>query len=193
MRSDEQKRKHAKYMREYTRKHKEDINAKRRKRYANLSEEERERKCELNRIRNKHYYENNRDNVNARAKARNWNYNPEKAKTKRQEYYSKYPARNILRTVQKRAEDRNLPFDLTEEWYNEQFKKGCAVTQIRFAQPRSGSPWSPHIDKITPDEGYTVKNCRLVCAMYNQAKGKWTDNDVEDMAFCIVNIKTSDA
>lgn len=145
---------------------------------------------ELHRQACRRYAAKNREVINERARARNWDYNPVKAKTKRETFYKKHPARAILSTVKTRATRKGLPYDLTEEWYNSEWEKGCAVTGVAFAAHRSGSPWVAHVDKKIPEEGYTMENCRLVCAMYNQAKGKWSDEDVEDMAFCIV--KNSD-
>jgi hypothetical protein len=176
----------AAYMREYTRKNRERLKAQRAERTANLDPEEAERRRELGRVRNRRYHEKNKDAVNARAKARNWNYDPVTAKTKRQKYYERFPARSVLATVQKRADKKGLGFDLTEEWYDAEFEKGCPVTGIAFARPRSSGPWTAHVDKVNPDLGYTQSNCRLVCAMYNQAKGRWTDEDVLDMAYCLV-------
>lgn len=136
-------------------------------------------------------YAKHREATLVRAKERNWNYDPEAAKGKRAKHYDKHPVKNLLKTVKARAKRKGLEFDLTPEWYMAEQVKGCAVTQHEFAEPRSGSPWIPHIDKIDPLRGYVMSNCRLVCAMYNQAKGMWSDSDVFEMVK-LISIRTSD-
>jgi hypothetical protein len=75
-----------------------------------------------------------------------------------------------------------LVFELTEDWYTKQWKKGCAVTGISFDLTGEDTPWVAHIDRITPKKGYTIKNARLVCGCFNLAKKHWKDEDVLKMA-----------
>jgi len=189
MKTEEQKRKHADYMREYNRKNKDHLNKQRREVAAKLKEDDPEGyayKRELANAASRKCHNLNRDAINARAKERNWNFNPESAKTKRQKYYEKFPARNILSNIKTRAEKKGLPFDLTEEWYNEEFKKGCAMTDIPFSPPRIRSPFSANVDKIIPSMGYVMSNCRLTCMSFNLAKAEWTDDDIITMAAALL-------
>jgi hypothetical protein len=178
---------HAAYMREYNQKNKERINTRRKERRVEKLDEAREQ----SRVRNRRYYKKNKDKINARAKDRNWNYNKETAAAKRAHHYERFPVRNLFRQRKQSALKKGLPFDLTEEWYEEQFEKGCAVTGIPFDKHRSDTPWVPHIDRRVPERGYTQNNCRLVCACYNLAKKHWTDADVLRMAHEL--LRTSDA
>lgn len=106
--------------------------------------------------------------------------------TKREKHYAKYPARNILRLIKQRCTKKDLPFDLTEEWYNERYEKGCAVTGKAFTPHRIRSPWAANVDRIIPKIGYTQENCRLVCAGYNLAKAEWTDEEVLEMCKLVI-------
>lgn len=189
MRTDEDRAKHAGYMREYNAKNKDRINQQRRD---NLKMDKIENPEKYKQLRkrsnhaNKKYHDEHRDEVNARAKARNWNYDVDRAKVKRAKHYRKHPATNVLRPRKSFAKKHNLPFELTSEWYEEQFELGCQVTGLPFDENGSDTPWVPHIDRIIPKKGYTITNCRLVCGCYNLAKKHWTDDDVMRMAKSLV-------
>ena len=40
-------------------------------------------------------------------------------------------------------------------------------------------PFSPCIDRIVPELGYTPENCRIVCCIFNTCKFHWADEDVK--------------
>ena len=40
-------------------------------------------------------------------------------------------------------------------------------------------PFSPCIDRIIPELGYTPENCRIVCCIFNTCKFHWSDHDVK--------------
>lgn len=48
-----------------------------------------------------------------------------------------------------------------------------------------GGPWSAEIDRINPNAGYTMDNCRIVASIYNQAKMNWSDVDVMNFALAL--------
>ncbi len=98
----------------------------------------------------------------------------------------KYQARKVLATAKHRAKKKGLAFDLTLDWYLSEFPKGCVATGLEFDAHLEGSPWVANIDKIIPEKGYVMSNCRLVCACFNQAKREWTDADVLKMAQAFV-------
>lgn len=188
MNIEEKRKKHAEYMREYNKKNKEKVTAQRKKREEGIRsspEEYVKFRAAKNRIHNK-YAEANREQINSRAKARNWNYNVEKAAKNSAKHYDKWPVRNLLRQREKSAEEKGLPFTITEEWYWQEFEKGCAVTKIPFDAHRSDSPWVAHIDRKIPSNGYVMDNCRLVCACFNLAKKHWSDTDVLKMAKALI-------
>lgn len=182
-------------MREYTAKNKDRLNAERnarnKARLEAMSPEEREAYYENRRAITKASDDKHREAIRARHRANNWYFDSESAKEKRARHYSKCHAVNVLRPKKALAKKKGLAYDLTQEWYETEWDKGCTVTGEPFAEPRSGSPWTAHIDRIEADKGYVMDNCRLVCAMFNQAKGAWTDADVVTMAKAI--LRTTDA
>ncbi len=68
----------------------------------------------------------------------------------------------------------------------------CEVTGLAFSLNRpktrreSLRAWGPSVDRVDPLKGYTRDNCRLVCWMYNAAKGVSSDEDVMTMARALV-------
>jgi hypothetical protein len=177
----EEKKKHADYQREYTRKHSDRINARRRERRLERIADGEDVKL-ISRLNNKRYYEKNKDEIKAREKARNWNYNPEKARENRKRYRDAFPGRTAITARRSWAKKRGVLFTLDNEWYVSEWDKGCSMTGIIFDSSGANTPWVAHIDRIVPGGGYTKENCRLVCACYNQAKQNWVDADVLKMA-----------
>lgn len=93
----------------------------------------------------------------------------------------------LVRAARYRAKKRGLPFELTVEWARGIWTGRCAVTGIAF---RIGdgcqTSFSPSIDKIVPELGYTPSNSRFVLAGINSLKGNGTDEDVRYVAAAIV-------
>lgn len=95
----------------------------------------------------------------------------------------KNPAKYLLRITKGRASRLGLKFELTHDWITKKLTAGkCEQTGIGFRLFDSVKhPFSPSIDRKNPKEGYTIKNCQMVCAMYNLAKNAWSDSDVWKM------------
>lgn len=189
MNIEEQRLKRNAYMREWNKKNKDKIKKNRKKRREELYNDpiEKERLLNLNRKNNKKYHDNHKDEINKRSKDRNWNFNKDSAKIKRKKYQDNHPDRISISSARKRAEKGNLEFDLDIEWFNNEFKKGCAVTGIELLPNGSKSPWTVHIDKKIPTLGYTKDNCRLTVACFNFAKSNWLDGDVIKMSQALLN------
>lgn len=71
-------------------------------------------------------------------------------------------------------------FDLTLEWIENKILNGfCEITNLPFSLNKNTeyrvNPFYPSLDKINPKKGYTMDNCRLVCYIYNIAKGEYSD------------------
>lgn len=85
-----------------------------------------------------------------------------------------------------RAKKRGLPFTITSQWVENKLKAGkCERTGIPFnisrgpgGLPGPRSPWSPSLDRINPQLGYTEDNTQVVVWAYNAAKGTWGDEEV---------------
>lgn len=97
------------------------------------------------------------------------------------------PVYHVLYGIRGRSVKKGLEFNLTVDWYLAHFSQGCAVTGKDLMPPRrreksEANPWDAHVDRIDQKRGYTMDNCRIVCAMFNQARGQWKDSDVMEMA-----------
>jgi hypothetical protein len=111
----------------------------------------------------------------------------ERARKRDQRRYSeqrksdpRHRASILLNSSKKRAQKRGLDHSLDLEWIYKRLKAGvCEVTGIPFkfdycyqndgqGQQRS---FSPSLDRIDPEKGYTKENTQLVVWVYNAAKG----------------------
>jgi hypothetical protein len=105
-------------------------------------------------------------------------------------YKSKMRGRAIVMyhgtKVGRRFRDNN---ELTPEWIMEKLKTGvCEVTGLPFTYTLNArNPWSPSLDRIDPNIGYTLGNTRVVVWIYNAAKNVFTDADVHLMAQALIN------
>lgn len=90
-------------------------------------------------------------------------------------------AKMLWHAAKRRAQDKQLPFDLSFEWVLERVKTGCCeVTALPFnlEERRTGSmnaPYAPSIDRRDSTRGYTPDNCRMVVWALNMALGQWGD------------------
>jgi len=96
----------------------------------------------------------------------------------------------MFSSARKRAVKKGLEFSLTIEWLLEKFDEQdqrCSMTGIRFAYDKderfTRQAFSPSLDRIDNDKGYTPENTRLVCAMYNYCRNVARDEDVEFFAW----------
>jgi hypothetical protein len=87
----------------------------------------------------------------------------------------------ILVAARARAEKKGLSFNLTDDWIANKIASGvCEITGIAFdyRRPTRGwrkNPFTPSVDRISSDLGYTKDNCRLVLTAVNIALGQWGD------------------
>ena len=192
MSTEEERRKRREYMRIWRAKNIDKVNSERKAQDRFRAKNDPKFRVDANR-RNAEYYDKHKDVILSRAKDRNWNYDPIKRKAGRMRVYYKNPAKYTLSGKKGYAKKKGIPYDLTEDWYNEQFAKGCAMTGLPLDFGREKTPWAAHIDRIVPEDGYVMSNCRLVCACYNLAKYRYRDEDVIRMAtHLILRTRTSD-
>lgn len=97
-------------------------------------------------------------------------------------------ASHMLNNAKSRAKRKNIPFELDAEWIRERLRAGkCEVTNIPFVFAINGgrghteNSFSPSIDRIVPELGYTKDNCRVICWIYNRARGAFPDSDFDYM------------
>ena len=85
-----------------------------------------------------------------------------------------------------RAKKKNIPFSITFDWLKEQFIKQnglCCLTGIKLECGEKGkTPFSPSLDQIVPNSGYTTNNCRLVCTAINIALSNFGTNTFKVLA-----------
>lgn len=101
-------------------------------------------------------------------------------------------AYRLWNDARQRARRSDLPFEITLDWLKAKIDAGtCEVTGINFDTalgPGSGrgNPFGPSLDQKVPGAGYTPDNTRVVCWMFNLAKGTNTDADVMKLAKALV-------
>lgn len=97
----------------------------------------------------------------------------------------------LLSQAKRRAPTKNLSYDLDIEWamalYNAQEGR-CLLTGIPFVleskpedKRKRNNPFSPSLDRIDSDKGYTKANCRLVCTNVNMALNRFGEDVFEYM------------
>ena len=95
---------------------------------------------------------------------------------------------NLAMTNSKR---KSIEFDLTVDWFIEHIKPMvCEATGVALSfdidESKNFNPFRPSTDRIDNSRGYTKDNCRIVCVMFNFAKGEHTDADVFRMSKAMV-------
>lgn len=90
-----------------------------------------------------------------------------------------------MKSAKGRAVRRSLEFTIDEAWLADRLLEingRCEVTGIGFFKDREKhAPFAPSIDRVDPKQGYTPKNCRLVCYIVNCAKNQFTDAEFKFM------------
>lgn len=92
------------------------------------------------------------------------------------------PWRYLLARAKRASKLRGLKFDLTPEWALARFTGRCEVTGLLFKVDGKQGPFSPSIDRIVPEKGYTRRNCRFVVLGYNMLKHSGSDADARKIA-----------
>ena len=104
-------------------------------------------------------------------------------------------ANNMLAGSRKRAAKKDIPNDLTREWLSERLERGvCEATglplQLDGGRLNGGyRPLTPSLDRTDSTKGYTMDNVKVVCWMYNAAKGTGSHEDVMKLAEALTNVK----
>ena len=79
-------------------------------------------------------------------------------------------------------------YALDLEWFQTRLGAGvCEATGVPFDLTELKSPWSPEVDQIVADGGYSKENTQMVCRMYNMAKETNTHEDVLLLAKALVH------
>jgi len=103
--------------------------------------------------------------------------------------------KEMLRAAKRRAKNKNIPFDLTYKFvidmWNDQEGK-CSLTKLPLIIPTKrnngrANPFSPSIDRIDCNLGYTKNNVRLLCYIVNVALNQYGDNVFSRIADAYIN------
>jgi hypothetical protein len=99
----------------------------------------------------------------------------------------------VWKRAKDRAKKRGLVFELTKDSVAKQLVLGyCSATNLQFDfsfNETKLNPCSPSLDRINPSLGYTIQNTRMVCWIFNRAKGDGSDEDVQMLAEALNAIK----
>ena len=96
--------------------------------------------------------------------------------------YQRSRIRGALVSARKRAAEQNLPFDLTEAWYQAMWPPNgrCEVIPyIHLEWGGSDMGTSPSIDRVVPALGYMQTNCRIISHRANMLKSNATLQEME--------------
>ena len=114
----------------------------------------------------------------------------------RRESYNnpKTRAKELVNGARNRSLKMDLPFDLTPEWLLDRLTVGvCEVTGIPLVLDGGKSngghrSFTPSLDRTDPTQGYTMDNVKVVCWIYNGAKGVGTHEDVMKLVEALANV-----
>lgn len=121
--------------------------------------------------------------------------NKKSERLRQAEYRNNNFSKHMLTRFKSKAKKEGRAFNLDEKWIDSQLQNNvCSVTGLSFVMPiyqpgkvgQSG-PWSPSVDRINNNLGYTKNNCQLVIWMYNLAKNKFTEVDFMKMSTAFVS------
>lgn len=97
-------------------------------------------------------------------------------------FYMGRPFYNIIKTARKRAEDRGLPFGITEEYLESIWTGVCPVFQRRLNLPSYGgnkhTTDKPSLDRIVPHKGYVPGNVVWISMRANLMKNDGTSEEL---------------
>lgn len=91
--------------------------------------------------------------------------------------------------IKKRSRQKGLSFNISIEWVRSRLEDGCCeITKIPFdLKAEKRSPYSPSVDRIDSNKGYTEENCRLILWSLNASFGNWGEDVFRDIALKWIN------
>jgi hypothetical protein len=122
---------------------------------------------------NKKYYEANKERLQAERRAR-------------YAEHAKNPVRYfevLLAAANQRARRKGLPATVTLPWLLERYTGKCEATGVDLRLTgETNDPFAPSLDRIDITKGYTHKNVRITCQIFNLARNVYNDEDLLVMA-----------
>lgn len=97
---------------------------------------------------------------------------------------------HMLNGVKQRCRKTGKEYEIDRPYIEQKVKIGrCEATGIRFIYERNGrgsiTPFSPSLDCINPNKGYTLTNTQMVCSMYNIGKARHDETDFIAMCMAV--------
>lgn len=138
------------------------------------------------------YYERNKESILKKRKERyqanriaelnaskQWRQeNPEKFKVYRKAWESKSPEYIMYHNAKRRAKEFGLVFEL--DWKLLKTPDKCPVLGIPLCRgTKTSSEFSPSLDRLVPELGYTQDNVRIISSKANRIKSNSTVSDLE--------------
>ena len=100
---------------------------------------------------------------------------------------------HLLNNARRRARVLGVGFALTPEWLEPKLAAGvCEVSGLPLVLRLNGgkghreNSFSPSLDRIDRTGPYTPENVRVVCWIYNRARGAFPDTDFEKLVDALV-------
>lgn len=132
----------------------------------------------------------------ARRKVYDANLSPEKRK-KRYQNHRRHQQRStlnkavmMLNGIKERCKKNGRVNEISRDYLHAFIQLGvCAATgfKFRYGETKGGRggirPFTPSVDCIDPDGGYTYDNVQIVCSMYNV--GKSHHDEIDFIAMCM--------
>lgn len=135
------------------------------------------------------YYRNNKDKVLAREADRRASVDwPAKCRS----YHKQHWAKKLLHSAQARSKDRQHdPPTITEAWILAQPLR-CPYLDVPLDVSGVGSkaPWSPSLDRIDNNKGYTPDNVRVTSWVWNLMRGPLSVEEALDVLTVIRSRQT---
>jgi hypothetical protein len=102
-------------------------------------------------------------------------------RTKRQQYESTpdQKAAKILAGIRTRSKVKNMECNLDRDWLSKKLEAGiCELTDLPFKMDSNHAcAFSPSVERIIPEKGYTKTNCRVILLGLNALKNSGTYKD----------------
>lgn len=97
----------------------------------------------------------------------------------------------LVAAARVRASKRNILFTLTADdiaYFQAVIDAGkCQLSGVAFDLSGSRDAFSPSLDRIKPNDGYTRENVRVICRAMNAALGNWGESDLKEIVQCWLN------
>lgn len=97
-----------------------------------------------------------------------------------------------LSVIRSRSVKKNLEFDLTEDWYENELKNAQIKWPKLQTHVNSRSFWRANVDRINPNKGYIQSNCRIIPEALNTAKSNYDTQQLFDLFKLLQNEILSD-